>query len=179
MLHPDNLDEEREVAPVENLLVSLLEIPAHEGPARLILIDEVLMYAHKKVNLDSKWESELVNFFQYLTQTATKVDTCVIVASLLATDPKKRDKADEELRVDSRLFLSASTRQSCNLSSKRMPQRFCGGAFSPRNRSEISTLFAPMYMLLCEGSPHWVSRLKRTCKPKRSAFWRVIPSIQI
>ena len=32
----------------------------------------------------------MVNFFQYLTQAATKVDRRCVVASLLASDPTKR-----------------------------------------------------------------------------------------
>src|SRR5690348_2847595 len=40
LLHPDNLDEERDITPAENLLVPLLCIPAREGLATLILIDE-------------------------------------------------------------------------------------------------------------------------------------------
>ena len=57
----------------------------------LILIDEVLMYAREKVAADAKWKDRIVNFFQYLTQAATKVDRCCIVASLLASDPVKSD----------------------------------------------------------------------------------------
>jgi len=97
LLHPESLDEEREVAPAENLLVSLFQLPAAEGPARLILIDEVLMYAREKVNVDARWESELLNFFQYLTQAVTKVDTCALVASLLATDPRKSDETGRRI----------------------------------------------------------------------------------
>jgi hypothetical protein len=50
------------------------------------------MYAREKVAQERVWEDRLVNFFQYLTQAATKVDRCCIVASLLATDPAKSDK---------------------------------------------------------------------------------------
>jgi len=38
-----------------------------------------------------------VDFFQYLTQAATKVDRCAVVASLLATDPAKSDAFGKEL----------------------------------------------------------------------------------
>lgn len=100
LLHPDDKDEEREVAPAENLLIDLLHIPMRkEGLAPLILIDEVLMYVRDKVNLDPSWEGRLVNFFQYLTQAATKVDTCAIVASLLATDPQKSDETGRRLQA--------------------------------------------------------------------------------
>lgn len=88
---------ERDSAPAENLLTDLLSLPAREEQATLILLDEVLMYAREKVGLDPAWRGRLVNFFQYLTQAATKVDRCAIVASLLATDPGKSDTLGKEL----------------------------------------------------------------------------------
>src|SRR5260370_38642018 len=88
---------ERESAPAEPLLVDLLSVPIGQDLAPLILIDEVLMYAREKVGLDPGWRSKLTNFFQYLTQAATKVVTCAIVASLLATDPMNSDTLGEEL----------------------------------------------------------------------------------
>src|SRR5947209_7498543 len=97
LLHPDGQDAERESAPAENLLVDLLSIPTRQGLAPLILIDEVLMYVRGKVGLFPEWRSRLVEFFQYLTQAATKVPTCAIVASLLATDPTKSDPLGREL----------------------------------------------------------------------------------
>lgn len=97
LLHPDNQDDERESAPAENLLTDLLAMPAREGLATLILIDEVLMYAREKVDRFPEWRSRLLNFFQYLTQAATKLPTCAIVASLLATDPRKSDTLGKEL----------------------------------------------------------------------------------
>jgi hypothetical protein len=66
-----------------------LELPSKEKLGVLVLTDEVLMYAKEKVIQDRDWRNRLVNFFQYLTQAATKVPRCCIVASLLATDPKK------------------------------------------------------------------------------------------
>ncbi|MBM3883537.1 MAG: ATP-binding protein [Verrucomicrobia bacterium] len=98
VLHPDGKAEERDSAPATNLLTELLALPAKDGLATLILIDEVLMYAHGKVSADETWRGRLRNFFQYLTQAATKTDRCCIVASLLASDPKKDDKLGRELR---------------------------------------------------------------------------------
>jgi len=89
LLHAEGKAEERETAPAENTLTDLLELPLKEKLGVLILIDEVLMYAREKVAQDKAWRDRLINFFQYLTQAATKVDRCCIVASLLATDPKK------------------------------------------------------------------------------------------
>ncbi len=97
LLHPDDRDDERETPPAENLMIELLSLPQREGLSTLVLIDEVLMYAREKVGLAPVWRSRLVDFFQYLTQAATKVDRCAVVASLLATDPRKSDTLGKEL----------------------------------------------------------------------------------
>jgi hypothetical protein len=97
LLHADGKDEERESPPAENLLQELLERPQKEGLATLILIDEVLMYAREKVALDPSWRHRLQDFFQCLTQSATKVDRACVVASLLATDPRKSDTLGKEI----------------------------------------------------------------------------------
>lgn len=89
LLHADGQAEERETAPAENTLTDLLELPAKDGLGVLVLMDEVLMYVKEKVIQERAWRDRLMNFFQYLTQAATKVKRCCIVASLLATDPKK------------------------------------------------------------------------------------------
>src|SRR5487761_1512770 len=82
LLHPDDKDAERDSAPAENLMSALLALPQKEGLSTLILIDEVLMYARAAVDLDPAWRDRLLNFFQYLTQAATKVERCAIIASL-------------------------------------------------------------------------------------------------
>ncbi len=92
--------EERDSAPAENLLMDLLKRPGKEGLSLLILIDEVLMYAREKAGTDRGAQSRLVNFFQYLTQAATKVNKCCIVASLLASDPKKDDRFGKQIQSD-------------------------------------------------------------------------------
>ena len=100
LLNADGKDEERESAPAENLLSQLLSLPEGEGLATLVLIDEVLMYAREKVSLDPLWRGRLQNFFQYLTQAATKVSRCAIVVSLLASDPRKSDALGKEIAKD-------------------------------------------------------------------------------
>lgn len=97
LLHADGLDAERDSAPAENLMLDLLALPRKDNLATLILIDEVLMFARGKVDLDPAWRGRLANFFQALTQAATKVDTCAVVASLLATDPRKSDTVGKEI----------------------------------------------------------------------------------
>lgn len=100
LLHPDDKAEERKAPPAENLLVSLLSAPGKDELATLLLIDEVLMFARTAVDADPGWRTRLVDFFQYLTQAATKVDRCAIVASLLATDTRKQDQVGLEIRND-------------------------------------------------------------------------------
>jgi len=97
LLHPDGEDAERESAPAENLLTDLFALPGREGLSTLILMDEVLVYAREKIGLDPVWRGRLQNFFQYLTQAATKVERCAVVVSLLASDPKKSDALGKEI----------------------------------------------------------------------------------
>ena len=97
LLHADGKDAERNSPPAENLLTDLLSLPAKDGKATLILIDELLMFGREKVALDPAWRGILVDFFDYLVRAAVRVDQCCIVASLLATDPRKSDQLGKEL----------------------------------------------------------------------------------
>jgi len=97
LLHPDEKEAERESVPFQNLLETLFQLPAKQGLATLILIDEVLMYAREKVRNDRGWLGALGDFFQGLTQAASKVDRCAVVASLLATDPAKYDEQGRQI----------------------------------------------------------------------------------
>lgn len=99
VLHADGLPEERETAPAENLLTELLEIPGKEGLGSLLLVDEVLLYARERVGKDVVRLQSLVNFFQYLTQAATKADRCCIVASLLASEPTSEDELGRRIKA--------------------------------------------------------------------------------
>ncbi|MBF0296601.1 MAG: ATP-binding protein [Magnetococcales bacterium] len=98
LLHVEELAEERESAPAENLLTELLEMPTKEGLGVLILMDEVLMFVREKVAADHRWRDRMINFFQYLTQAVTKVDRCCLVVSLLASDPNKSDTVGRQLQ---------------------------------------------------------------------------------
>jgi len=100
VLHADGKAQERNTVPAESTLMELLELPGKEGLGVLVLIDEVLMYAREKVRQDRSFGDALGNFFQGLTQAATKVKGCCIVASLLATDPKKSDDLGRQLLSD-------------------------------------------------------------------------------
>ena len=89
-IHGEGRDEERETPPAEPLLVKLLEKPQKQGLATLVLVDEVLMYAREKAGIDPVWRDRIEDFFQSLTQAVAKVDRAAMVASLLATDPRKQ-----------------------------------------------------------------------------------------
>ena len=74
------------ITPAEPLLVDLLKAPQTEGLSTLILIDETLLYARNAVNDDPKRLGILQDFFQMLTQAASRVDRAAIVASLITAD---------------------------------------------------------------------------------------------
>lgn len=99
LLHADGKAEERDSAPAENLLTELLEIPGREGLGTLVLIDEVLLYAREKVGTDTVRLNSLIHFFQYLTQAATKVRQCCIVASLLTSEPTTEDELGRRIKA--------------------------------------------------------------------------------
>ena len=100
LIHAKGKDEERDTPPAEPLVVDLLSKPQAEGLSTLVLLDEVLMYMRAQVETDPGWRGRLVSFFQYLTQAVVKVDRCALVASLLASDPRKHDELGSELLRD-------------------------------------------------------------------------------
>ena len=100
LVHAEGKDEERETPPAEPLMVELLSKPQKEGLSTLVLLDEVLMYLRGQVENDPSSRGRMVNFFQYLTQAVVKVDRCAMVASLLASDPKKHDDFGREILGD-------------------------------------------------------------------------------
>lgn len=89
--------KERDTPPFTNVLEELFRFPQKEGLSTLILLDEVLMWARTKAGEDEAWRHKLQDFFQCMTQAAVKVDRAAIVASLLATDPRKSDKLGKEI----------------------------------------------------------------------------------
>ena len=90
-LHANGKDQERDTPPAEPLLIDLLSRPQGDGLSTLVLLDEVLMYVRGKAEAEPTWRGRLMSFFQYLTQAVVKVDRCAMVASLLASDPRKHD----------------------------------------------------------------------------------------
>ena len=102
LLHADDKDEERDSAPAEPLVQQLLEAPQKDGLSTLVLLDEVLMYARDKIARNRPFEGYLLSFFQALTQAAAKVKPCAVVASLLASDPKKWDTTGKRIEAEFR-----------------------------------------------------------------------------
>lgn len=100
IIHPDEKDEERDTPPAEPLMVDLLSKPQDEGLATLVLVDEVLMYLRALVDTDESSQTRMANFFQYLCQAVVKVDTCAMVASILASDPRKYDVLGRQILSD-------------------------------------------------------------------------------
>ena len=100
LIHADGIDEERDTPPAEPLVVELLSKPQQDGLSTLVLIDEVLMYVRAQVETAPDSRGRLISFFQYLTQAVVKVDRCAMVASLLASDPRKHDPLGNELLRD-------------------------------------------------------------------------------
>lgn len=100
LFHADGMDEERETPPAEPLLAELLAKPQAEGLSTLVLLDEVLMYLRGQVEDYPASRGRMVSFFQYLTQAVVKVDRCAMVASLLASDPKKHDEFGRGVLVE-------------------------------------------------------------------------------
>ncbi len=97
LIHADGKDAERDTPPAEPLVVELLSKPQRDDLSTLVLLDEVLMYIRAQVETDPSWRGRLISFFQYLSQAVVKVDRCAMVASLLASDPRKHDDFGNEL----------------------------------------------------------------------------------
>ena len=100
LIHANGKDDERDTPPAEPLMVDLLSKPQAEDLSTLVLLDEVLMYIRAQVETHPSWRGRLISFFQYLTQAVVKVDRCAMVASLLASDPRKHDDFGNELLRD-------------------------------------------------------------------------------
>ena len=100
LIHADGKDAERDTPPAEPLMVDLLAKPQAEDLSTLVLLDEVLMYIRTQIETAPDSRGRLISFFQYLTQAVVKVDRCAMVASLLASDPRKHDAFGNELLRD-------------------------------------------------------------------------------
>lgn len=86
ILHGEGKVEERSSPPATNVLEELFQLPQEEGLSTLILFDEVLLYAYNRVKSDRGEEEPFINFCQHVTEAASSVDRCCVVASLLAAE---------------------------------------------------------------------------------------------
>ena len=100
LIHAGGEDAERDTPPAEPLVAELLAKPQTDGLSTLVLLDEVLMYLRVVAGASGESRGHLVSFFQYLTQAVVKVDRCAMVASLLASDPRRHDELGQELLLD-------------------------------------------------------------------------------
>jgi hypothetical protein len=86
VLHGEGKAEERSSPPATNVLEELFELPQEEGLSTLVLLDEVLLYAYNRVKSDRGEEEPFINFCQHITEAASSVDQCCVIASLLAAE---------------------------------------------------------------------------------------------
>ena len=152
LLHGEGKDEERESVPAESVLTTLLALPASEERSTLILIDEVMMYAYEQVVRDQTWGTRLTNFFQGLTQAATKVKRCAIVASLLASDIDKDDELGRRLRERfSNVFAREREAQIQPVEKEDVAEVLCRRFFEPESLSANRGLFRSQVIAIAPG----------------------------
>ena len=113
-VHAGGADAERDTPPAQPLLEALLSAPRRDGLATLVLLDEVLMFLRGKVEADPSQRGRLASFFQALTQAAVKVDNCAVVASLLASDPRRNDELGRTLFAELSNVFSRQTEESAS-----------------------------------------------------------------
>ena len=152
LIHAEGKDEERETPPAEPLVVRLLSKPQEDGLSTLVLLDEVLMYMRAQIDVDPASRGRLIAFFQYLTQAVVKVDRCAMVASLLASDPRKYDEVGAELLRDVSQVFGRQMEEEANPVSKEdvaevLRRRFFEpdsirdvGAFRPHVMSAVGSI---------------------------------------
>ena len=100
LMRGDGEDAERDTPPSDLVLEPLLGLPAKEGLGTLLLMDEVMMWVADQAKhpiTGDHFFTQFEKFLQSLAQAVAKVPTCVLVASLLASDTKKDDTRGREL----------------------------------------------------------------------------------
>ncbi len=128
-IHGEGEAEERETPPAEPLLVALLERPQARG------------------------------FFQYLAQAAAKVDRAAMVASLLATDPKKqRDETGQRLQAELFDVFRRQREEGVQPSARRTWRKCCAGGSSSTTVCRTRTRSAPTSLPWCNESPRSTRR---------------------
>jgi hypothetical protein len=77
---------ERFTPPATSVLEKLFRLPQQADLSTLILLDEVLLYAYSRIKSQREDREPFVNFCQHVTEAATSVNQCCVVASLLASE---------------------------------------------------------------------------------------------
>ncbi len=77
--------------PAEPILVDLLNAPQADGLGSLVLVDEAVWYYRALVNDNPRMLGAIKDFYQVLTQAATKVKRAAMVATLIASRVEARD----------------------------------------------------------------------------------------
>ena len=174
-LHADGKDEERETPPAEPLLEAVLRIPTQHGDAVLILIDEVLMYAREKGATDLTARSRLVDFFQYLTQAVNKVDRCALVASLLASDPRKHDEIGREIAQSiSDIFARQREETVQPVGKEDVAELLRRRFFTPESIRDINS-FAPHVVTALKGLENLDEQIAKEGKTAEKRFLESYP----
>lgn len=176
LLHPEERAEERDSAPAENLLATLLALPTREEDlATLVLIDEVLMYAREKVAQDPTWRGKLANFFQYLTQAASKVERCAVVASLLATDPARSDMLGREVLLELQtIFLREQEEGVQPVGKDDVAEVLRRRFFTPESIRDREA-FRPHVVAALDGITRLDEQTKREASAAEDRYWRSYP----
>ena len=147
-----------------------------QGRSVLVLIDEVMMYAYDKISLEPPWRGRLKNFFQYLTQAATKLERCAVVASLLASEPSKNDSFGKEVAQELFTIFRASGKRGQPVLKEDVAEVLRRRFFRPGSIRDREA-FRPHVVAAVNGI---VNRDEETAKNRKKAegavAWRVIRS---
>ena len=134
------------------------------------------MYMRVQVEMNSASRGHLLAFFQSLTQAVVKVDRCAMVASLLASDPRRHDALGAELLKDvSEIFGRQMEEEATPVSkddvAEVLRRRFFEpdfirdtGAFRPHVNSIVGSIAKLDPQTSKENSP-----------PSRNDIWAAIP----
>lgn len=175
ILHSEDKAEERDSPPSELLITKLFEAATADGDGVLILLDEVIAYARQKINLETKWEGIMEDFFQYLTQAAGKTKGCCVVASILASDVKYHDAVGDRLREKFYAIFQRQREEAVEPVEKRdvaevLRRRF----FMPDSIKDVAS-FKPHVIAALKGIIDADHETKRNSQDAEDRFLRSFP----
>ncbi len=166
---------EREEPPFENVIGDILRLPMKENLSTLVLIDEVLMWARTKIGANEVWRHRIQDFFQCLTQAAVKINKCCIIASLLATDPKKSDSLGKEIAQELfAIFRRESEEGVSPVEKADVPEILRRRFFTPESQRNRESL-RPQVSSLLAGIKDLDEQTKKEGKAAEDRFWNSYP----